>query len=531
MTSAAESAKSPGGDAWRFYGLAALLGAALAFWVASALPGHVFNATRFILYDPGSYLYAIGRAEAGEAVYRDFAWQYGPLALGWYRAFAAIGGNTPAMLVAAASTAFVAGWVLIARLCVRASGAGFGGGFALFVLGPAMVSAGPFVINGPHGALELMLLAVIATCLGADVCGRFRAGWLGLAAGLLQWVRFGPHATALAVVLAVAAWQLRAGRTRRAWAQAVLRFGMELAGGYACALLPLAVWYGVALPTAGAVEQLWPVHMVAHYAATYPDRWPVFDSLQAWGTTWLPLLLGLGFAGATLARGNGSASSAPADRETAAAGLLFFPLYYLLGCALLFRNAYAFNGHLWATWPALALAPAVFRTRWSRALVALAILPALLALWHGAYTLWKTEQAWHAQPYALPNGQSLWFHGEESRNFSVLGRELAGTPEVPTIAVFIAGGGIHHFYRAPAVGRQWWFLPEFVRPWERDATQRALLLHQRLFVADLGQAPAAAPGIVALWLPLPESMNAAFLPHLANPRPVGTLGVMLDIRP
>jgi hypothetical protein len=125
----------------------------------------------------------------------------------------------------------------------------------------------------------------------------------------------------------------------------------------------------------------------------------------------------------------------------------------------------------------------------------------------------------------------LWFHGEEARNFAALARELTGQPEVPRVAVFIAGGGIHHFYRAPGIGRDWWFLPEFVRPWEQDAATRALLQHERLFVADMGQTGRAAqPGVVSLWLPLPEAMSAQLLPHLANPRPVGTIGTMVDLR-
>src|SRR5580658_5095805 len=93
-----------------------MLGLAWATWTLMSiayLPGHLFNASVFILFDPGSYLYAVDRTAAGEALYRDFAWQYGPLGLAYFRGFAAVGGNSPMTYLLAASSACGLAWGLL----------------------------------------------------------------------------------------------------------------------------------------------------------------------------------------------------------------------------------------------------------------------------------------------------------------------------------------------------------------------------------------------------------------------------------
>ncbi len=259
----------------RFFGLAAGVVLAWMIFQLGWMTAHVFNATRFILYDQGSYLYAVGRWRAGEALYRDFAWQYGPLALGWYRAFAAVAGNSPLTLVVAGSVAFAVAWLMVARLVVKVAGLRWGGVLAVAGLLPVMSASGPYAINGPHGAIEMLLLASIAWTLAAETQGRPRSWQLGVLAGLLQWVRFGPHLVALAGVLIIAAWQTWPHEVGvRAFVRELGAFAGRLLAGYALTIVPLAVWFFNALPLPGAGEQLWPAYMVAHYPATYPHRWP-----------------------------------------------------------------------------------------------------------------------------------------------------------------------------------------------------------------------------------------------------------------
>lgn len=510
------------------------------------MTAHVFNATRFILYDQGSYLYAVGRWQAGEALYRDFSWQYGPLALGWYRAFAALGGNTPLTLVLASSSAFAVAWLLTARLVLRVAGCGWGGGLAVAGLLPIMSSAGVNAINGPHGAIEMLILALIAWTLMVDPSRvRFplsKPCLLGILAGTLQWVRFGPHTVAIAAILVITVWQRwpgAAGPSLADFVREIWRFIVRLFCGYILCVGPLCAWYFIALPPTGAWEQLWPIHMVECYAVTYPNRWPKISSVVDVATLIVPVLLAIGLAVMLIiSRLPRRQTEAPANArlfiypDTAAAGVLFFPLYYALGSASLFRNDYALLGHLWLVWPGLALGALLVRG-WMRALVALAIAPAIALTVVAIPRGLKNEQAWRAQSLVLPNGQSLWFRPGEAARFNQLKNILDSAPPTRRLAVFIGGGGVHHFFGTQRVGRHWWFLPEFVRPWETDVVLKDILRHDLIFVTDLGQNSTTPTrlGVVSLWLPLPKGMPEQLIPHLKNHRHIEAVGDLLSVQP
>lgn len=507
----------------RFYLWSAVLVVAWVLWQVTALPAHVFNATRFILYDPGSYLYAVDCWLAGDRLYHDFAWQYGPLALGWFAGFAALLGNTPLALVLASSLAFAGAWVLVSRLVLRVAGAWWGWTLVALGLLPLMGFSGPYAFNGPHGAIEMLLFAACATVLASG--GKARPWQLGILAGLLQWVRFGPHAAALVIILVIETWRLWPDR------RAMVGFGVRLAAAYLLTAAPLAVWFFRALPPAGAKELLWPSHMVGHYAATFAERWPEI-TVGSFFTMWLPVVVGIALAVSALIRFR----RAPAGGEGAAhsgavAGLLFFPLYYVFGCAVLFRNDYAVSGMVWLAWPGLALLTWRTPPAWRIALL-LALAPGFWAQLDGAVAAFRDERRWQSQPLALPNGQQLWFGPNETRNFAQLQAALAPLPPPRRLAIFIGSGGIHHFFQTQRVGRHWWYLPDFVRPWEAADAEKAILGHDMIFVPDLNQAAPqnAQPGVVALWLPLPPDMQARLLPHLKNPRRVGTLGTVVDIQ-
>jgi hypothetical protein len=517
----------------RFYALAAAIVFAWILFQLGWMTAHVFSATRFLLYDQGSYLYAVGRWQAGETLYLDFAWQYGPLSLIWYRGFAALGGNSPLTLVIASSCAFAIAWMIVARLAVRSAGWAWGGGLALAGLLPIMSASGPNAINGPHGAIEMLLLALIAWTLSLKSSAR-SPWWLGALAGLLQWVRFGPHAMALTAIVIIFAWQRwRQAGDGKTFVRAMAGDTLRLLAGYALCIAPLVVWFFATLPAVGAWEMLWPAHMVAVYAATFPNRWPQISSIQEFGTTWLPALLGVGLAlTSALGRFSPTATKSAPPPEPALTGLIFFPLYYALSCVGLFHNDYAIIGYVWLAWPGLALGARLTRG-WLRALVVIAVTPALLASARSLWTAAQTEQAWQARPMTLPNGQSLWFRPAEANHFGKLRAAFGPTSSGQRVAVFLGGGGIHHFFQTQRVGRHWWFLPGFVRPWETASAQQALLRHEMILVVDVGQVPTAPvrPGVLPLWIPLPKELAEELLPHLKNPRHIDGVGDLLDVAP
>jgi hypothetical protein len=161
------------------------------------------------------------------------------------------------------------------------------------------------------------------------------------------------------------------------------------------------------------------------------------------------------------------------------------------------------------------------------------MLPALAMLWAGLGGIWRSEQAWQAEPMVLPNGQRLWFRAEEARRFAALGEALGGETQGKKLVVFLAGGGVHHFYGTQRVGRHWWYLPEFVRPWETEAVERAVLQHEYALVADLGQQVESGgdPRVLRLWIPLPADMGLRLLSRMGDPREIEGLGHVLRIRP
>jgi|GEM_PF-4558512 len=303
---------------------------------------------------------------------------------------------------------------------------------------------------------------------------------------------------------------------------------MRLIGGYLVCLLPLATWYTNTLPWTGALEQLWPVHMRAHYAATYPDRWPTPSGPSELLARWLPTLLGLGATLFTVAR-NRVLAHPPSETISATRGLLFLPLCYLLGCLILFQNAYAIIGHLWLAWVGIALVPGLLPSRYRFVGTTALVLAAIVQGMEIAHAV-KDELRWESRPQTLPNGQRLWFTPGESKRFGRLEQILSEHAHEPLV-VFLTGGGIHHFHGTRHIGRHWWFLPEFIRPWESEAAFRDIRQHRLLLVGDLGQTSALNPEThtLALWLPLPPSLAESLLPYLRNPVQLDGVGTLLQI--
>ena len=505
------------------------------FFQLGELTGHVFGASRFILGDQGSYLYAIGRWQAGEALYRDFAWQYGPLALGWYRIGAAVGGNTPLTLVVVSSLTFAVAWVLVARLLVRGAGWKWGGFLAVTISLPVMSASGAFAQNGPHGAVEMLLLTGCAWSLAAEGNRRWQPWQLGVLAGLLHWVRFGPQIAALAAILLIMAWQSRSeAGNGRDWLRRMTDFAWRLGAAYGLTIAPLLIWILTTLPLPAACDQLWPSYMIACYAATFPNRWPQITSVQEVLVIWLPAAIGVGLMLHRLVTGGKRAGSPdPAPRSGAVAGLLFLPLHYLICFVVIFRSDNPIFGHLWLAWPGLALAAGV-RSRIGRAVCMVLVLPAVGGNLAGNWDLIKEERAYRLYPLALPNGQQLWFYDAEARHFAKLQQALAPTPRPRRLALMLTGGGIHHFFGTQRVGREWWFLPEFIRPWEEAAEAKALLQHDLILVADRYRADhweGTSPAAVNVWLPLPRAVTEALQGHLRNARNFEGIGVLVEVQP
>jgi hypothetical protein len=269
-----------------------------------------------------------------------------------------------------------------------------------------------------------------------------------------------------------------------------------LLAGYGLVALAYGIWLLTRMRPMAAWEHLWPAYMVACYEEITPDRWPRFAS---WGGAYLhcvPVVMGLGMVVLVILRT--IRNRAAPDRITCA--LMFLPLYFAVGCTFLFRTPSNFFAHTWMAWPAIALLGEV-RFRLARYLIILALLP--VVAWQTVEWLdtWKVEKKWQAESMRLPNGQSLWFHGPEAVRIGNLARLLQEEPAPLAegarrrLVVLGAGGGVLHFFNADRVGRHWWYLPQFVRPWEAaqvvdDLSRHELLLQYFLYSEPVPRVPA-----------------------------------------
>ncbi len=488
------------------------------------LPGQTFDVTRFVLYDQGSFLYAIGRMEAGEKLYSEFAWQYGPLVLGWYRLFAAVGSNTPLTLVIASGVASGAAWILLVHFAAKRVGVVWAWLGGVFLLLPALTVPCLLSINhGPHGAVEALLLTVVAWLVG-ETQNAVRALVLGLLLGCLQLLRFGPHAIAGIVVLLL--WLMR---DRDSLKGAVRSVGLIISG-YGAVVIPYGIWLMLRLPLVAVKEQLWPRYMTAVYSATFSNRWPAIGGFGEWSLYWLPL----GVAVAAICFIFAKSFREKKAIEPAVARLLFLPLYFLIGCTMLFRTDYAVLAHLWMVWPAIILVPC-FGSRSLRAIVFTGLLPAVILNvmgWRGA---WQLEKKWRAEPLLLPNGQQLWFHGSEATRFGALSKTLQDYPhtlspgEKRSLAVLLGGGGVSHFFATSRFGRHWWYLPGFVRPWEEEIVMQDFLHHDLFLLVEMDSQTNAEEGVLKFWLPFDEKHSLNLLPRIRPIQRIPGIGYIFEI--
>lgn len=491
-------------------GRAALLGLTGALWLMAQLaffPGHTLNATRFIYYDQGSFLYVIDCLERGEVLYRDVAWQYGPLAIAWFVAFAKLLGNSPVTLVLASGAAVVLAWAVIVELASRVIGfarACLGGVGVLLPVMTHLLLRG--FNNGPHSAVEAIVLAILALLLARPARDWRGALGIGVVLGLLQMVRFGPHLVAglVAGVLWVVSMPGRGWRARLA--QLVV-----VGAAYAVVLAGYAGWLALRLPGAALQEQLWPSFMTEHYRQAFQTRSPTVEGAWDVAVRWLPMAAAVAVAAAVFV---GMVRRASRDASSAThVALLVFPFYFFVAWAVLFRSGYHVAGHLWLPCAALPLAWLVPQRSWRALALAAALAGAAgnVRAWTGYL---RNELSAKGALGVLPNGQRLWLVGHEPLMFGTLERSLAELPgprreqRRPRVAVMAAGGGVYYFFalQRPA-GRHWWFLPAFVRPWEEAGVAASLRRCDAFLPFWSGNGgifqPAPPAEGVALWFPVP----------------------------
>ena len=483
------------------------------------MPGFVFSVSQILDADRGALLSAVACSQSGEALYRDYAWQYGPLSIGWYRFFADAFGNTPMTQLFASTVAFGIGWGLLTFQWMRVLGRWKGWLAAIILLFPVMLP--PLMItnhHGPHGSIEGLLFGLLTWQL-SGAKSRWQSVGVGLTLGLFQWVRFGPH---LACGLVVAIIWLAEERHEqgsfklawRSWRQRLL--GVALA--YLAMLAPLAGWFFCALPWQGALESLWPRYMTAHYVeGGHAHLPPVLERWHEGVAYALPALVLVPIAVAVATHPRVFA------RLRAAAPLLLLPLVFAVSSLVLYRSLHNFFAHAWLP---LAGAPLLWLLLNSEARRGALALAALFAMtWAGFFGAAATREHLRSG-IALPNGDILWGTATERAEVGNLRAAISKIPprddgQAPIVATLMHSTGICHFLCVRRPTRTIWVLPEFVRPWEEDTAARGFQ-HADAFLfledPDPLRVPKPPPSLQrdTVWFPLSPSLRARVLPSVGH---------------
>lgn len=513
------------------FGWPALLVATLLVWYAFhavVVPGQTYDGPRFVLYDQGSFLCAIDNWSRGQTLYAESAWQYGPLALGWFALFASVFGNTAHTLILACAVAIGVAWCLWVQLSATILGRWRAYLFGAVLLLPTMTLPCLLGFNcGPHVAVEVMLAAMVTWTIASWV-RTARFGWavvFGLLLGALQLVRFGPHAVAGVVGVTVMAIGAR-GMDRRAWRRQVTVAIAGGAVGYLVVFIPYASWLLWRLPPVMAREQLWPIHMLQHYAQMFSERWPSIDSWGEFVRLVVPLLLGVFVAIAAAVR----VLRQPSLERRPDVAAMIFPSWYAVALVFgLTHSGYAVIAYAWLALVSV-VAVGAFGRRLHWAMAAL-LVPLAWNNVQNFHALVVREHTLHAEPVRMPNGEALWFTQTGAQQFAALDRCLAddearhsGQPR--HLVTFLAGGGVYHFFARDRIGRHWWFLPEFVRPWEQDVVAADVMKNDFLLVMDTTP---PSTGELKIWTPFRPDLGQRFVARLREPRRLPGVGWLLRI--
>jgi hypothetical protein len=436
---------------------------------------------RLLFGEEGVAMLAAHGLRQGEWLYRDLAYQYGPLPAFGYAAAARIGGNGPATYIACIAVLGSMGVGVLSLSVARATDTSTARFVTILGLLPLMIVPGAVMggyVNSPYVVMERILLAVLACCWRRpDERSTARAALTGTLLGTWQLVRFGGAVAAGGALLIVDAIVLACyhadAATWRRWIRGLIVT-------VACFAGVEAAWIGIALallPGPIARDALWPAYILQAYTWVTPGmRWPHWAGWPAFFAQYLlPLSAGcLGITGLV-----GLARRTLRDRSSDVLGRaagLFVPLvFFMFGMAFLFRSDAHYRQFAWALVPAAAVAIAPMTLRW-RTIVAAIWLPAAVPL----MTPWIHRAIGDTPPRiwkSLPNGQKIIVEpGEVARVEFLAG--VAGLAHGRPVLFMPNGSGWHAVYDVPHATRHTSFYsPYVVRPYERTgfvaAAQRA----------------------------------------------------------
>lgn len=470
-------------------------------------PDVVFN-NRFLIGDQGAALWVLDRMTHGAQLYRDVAYQYGPLTAYALAGAASLFGSTARTTVLwyqLLSVATVVSVYGVLRQYVSSTTALLVASLGALPLmqqpGGTLDPQGLFC--SPHMPLErLSFLATLSLWKPPPVRSARHAAALGAALGIWQWVKFGGAFFALAAIVCLDAFALTVNHKRkdlRRWGISLL-ITLSTLGVLEAAQV---VWAFAVLPSAVARDAVWPAYPLVAYgvqfagtrAAAPRDLFRLVSGLWRFGSlpgrAMVSLLTVVMFAaGAGVLRGAITvvASRGKADFSEMRGPIVFLPLVFiLLGSGTYF----AFFAPYLVWWWALTLPAAPFLADAGRGvrLAFAAVTAGSLAL--NVTTLFSPQPT-TIVPLSVPHGDTIYVDRDEALAFTNVGA-VAKTECAEGCMIFVPPGataaGLHALYDIPLGLRAYWYLPGFVRPYDEREIRRRLRDLGGLLVLRRGQPP------------------------------------------
>ncbi len=483
----------------------------------------------YVWWDQGAMLYCASHLLAGDLLYRDFYFNYGPVPLVGFSLVAKLFGISPFSfelhkILIDALAVMAACWLFLKHLPRWAALTG------LLLTQFCFLTGGTFL---PGSYEKLGLILIVLTWNPPGGRSARNAFWVGLLLGALQGVKFGSCFVAGLVVLLldVSAW-IMAGGLRQQWWGWLRNLGIIFAG-YA---LFQTFWVSLAfslMPSGYAWDAVFPKYMLDWYASYVgpAHRWPGFCNWNYFISYQLVLVAGVLFGIGYLVRsllGRLSASTnvqwAMGSPEITSLRFIFFPIFYLIGCLIYFKHSSNIMVYGWLTVMAMPFWLVVARGVWRIGLILMLIPCACVLPVHLSRNLLRPMPA-NLVRHVMPNGGALYLTKEEAAEFDGLISRLKQidqeTPQKRGFVVIPLGYGVGFWGQIPLASRHHWFYPAVVQPyeseqvWQEFAHAKAIVL----ILAGPGDFFGYPRGLLenGTWLPFDTTRQRELLNRFGKP--------------
>ena len=459
---------------WVFLLLVMLLTALFVHWRSTQ---EILSSDNFLHEDESVGMLVTDVLLHGGTLYKDIAYPYGYIPAYLHVAAARAFGHTVATYLGVflpISVAVLGMLYVLLRRVLRPWTAFL---FTAGVMIPQTISPGAMNGDGISNlAYPLEKIPLVAVALLWREPRRqlwWRALLLGICLGGMQGIKFG---TGIVLGMALALVELfswyRSGADIET-GRIVLRNNLAVLGGF---LLVQSVWVGLALaslPRAIAHDVLWPTYMYANYAAFKNQHYPGWYGRDFFVCVEMIPLLGivgsLWWLGKRLSRRRTPVPPAPGAVELQnGGGILILLVFYVLASFILFKGNWHFFSFAWV--PVLGGVYLLLQP-------VRAVRRAVVVLWGAGLGRFLLIYFLPATPLLFPvqldDGERLWVSAASRHEITnVLAAARAPMPagpgagKMPPVVFYPLGAGYHVFFHVPRQGRNTWYAPGLVRPYD-----------------------------------------------------------------